>query len=94
MFKSYHPALTLRYGSLVPPSKYRCPVCDLVALHSAWRVVCALLLFFVLTVASKAVALCGVAIPSIPLCVRLSCSQHFFTEEFIIDDLGPPLGVC
>ena len=54
--------------SLVPPSKYRCPVCGLVALHSAWHVACALLLFFVFTVASKAVALCGVARPSTTLC--------------------------
>ena len=61
---------------LVPPSKYRCPVCGLVALLSAWCVVCALLLLFVLTVASKAFALCGVERPSTPLCVRLSCSQH------------------
>ena len=51
----------------MPPSKYLYPVCGLVALHLAWTVAGALLPFFVLTVASKAAALCGVVQPSPPL---------------------------
>ena len=70
------------------------PVCGLVALRSAWSVVCALFLLFVLTVASKAVALCGGRVPSTPLCVRCWSSLHFLTEVFIFDDPGPPWGVC
>ena len=61
------PLRTTPLGCLVQvvtgASRYRCPVCGLVALLSAWCVVCALLLLFVLTVASKAVALCGVLYP-------------------------------